>query len=86
MTRSKNHMHIKCRYFSRKNLATGGVEPPPKMPLMGETVKASEIFGVLYFIQDFLRALLFIYEYEKMLISSLVCIIDFGRTLIIGSF
>ena len=26
-------MHIKCRYFSRKNLATGGVEPPPQMPL-----------------------------------------------------
>ena len=26
-------MHIKCRYFLRKNLATGGVEPPPQMPL-----------------------------------------------------
>ena len=26
-------MHIKCRYFSRKNLATGGVGPPPQMPL-----------------------------------------------------
>ena len=27
-------MHIKCRYFSQKNLATGGVEPPPpQMPL-----------------------------------------------------
>ena len=26
-------MHIKCRYFSRKHLATGGVEPPPQMPL-----------------------------------------------------
>ena len=30
-------MHIKCRYFSRKNLATGGVEPPP--PQMPLTVK-----------------------------------------------
>ena len=26
-------MHTKCRYFSRKNLATGGVEPTPQMPL-----------------------------------------------------
>ena len=33
-------MHIKCRYFSRKNLATGGVEPPPQMPL---TVKDQEM-------------------------------------------
>ena len=27
-------MHIKCQYFSQKNLATGGLEPPPpQMPL-----------------------------------------------------
>ena len=26
-------MHIQCRYFLRKNLATGGVESPPQMLL-----------------------------------------------------
>ena len=26
-------MYIKCRYFSQKNLATGGGGEPPQMPL-----------------------------------------------------
>ena len=37
ISRSKNHMHIKFRYFSRKNLATGGWNHPHQMPL---TVKS----------------------------------------------
>ena len=28
VTRSKNHLHIECRFFSRKNLATGGWNHP----------------------------------------------------------
>ena len=39
-------MHIKCRYFSRKNLATGGVEPPPQMPL---TVNIEGVETVILF-------------------------------------
>ena len=36
-------MHIKCQYFSRKNLATGGVEPPPpQMPLTVKVVVFSQ--------------------------------------------
>ena len=35
-------MHIRCRFFSRRNLATGGVEPLPQMPL---TLKGVQIIG-----------------------------------------
>ena len=39
-------MHIKCRYFSRKNLATGGEEPPPQMPLTVKKKITTEIWDV----------------------------------------
>ena len=45
VTRSKNHMHVKCRYFSWKNLATdrGGWNHPPTHPKMPLTVKQLKI-------------------------------------------
>ena len=48
-------------------------------------IKASEILGGLYFIQDFSGPYCSSMN-TKMLISSLVRIIDFGRTLIISIF